>query len=312
MNPATIYIEKNTKSAVLLRSYLMKKTIYLVILSLSLSIAISGCGINIELPFKTELKTGPTVTDLLTVPVPESPPPLDLNISFGAGKMTLLPNPGDDLIYGTVLYNVTDFKPEVIVDEKGVTVKQGSLKLNAIPTIDETIKNEWNLAIKNHPIDLKIKAGAYSGDFEFGGLSINNLSISDGAATVKLKFSTPNTSSMRSFRYETGASNIIMEKLANANFKTMIFQSGGGNYDLDFSGLLQQDASIFIETGLSRLVVSVPDGVPAEVNVEGPLSKVIISGDWQQSGDEYFLEGQGPRLIFIIETKAGTVTLKNP
>jgi len=117
---------------------------------------------------------------------------------------------------------------------------------------------------------------------------------------------------MNSLRYETGASNITMEKLANANFQTMIFQSGAGNYNLDFSGLLQRDANIFIETGLSRLVISVPDGVPAEVNFEGPLSKVIISGDWQQSGDEYYLDGQGPRLSFIIETKAGTVTLNNP
>lgn len=290
----------------------MKKTKNLVILLFCLSIPLAGCGINIELPFNTELKTGPTVTDLLAVQVPDSPPPLDLNLSFGAGKMNLLPNPGGDLISGTVSYNVTDFKPEVTVNEVGVTIKQGNLKLNAVPTIDESIKNEWNLAIKNHPIELNIKAGAYSGDFEFGGLSLSNLSISDGAATVKLKFSTPNTTTMNALRYETGGSNISMDKLANANFKTMIFQSGAGNYNLDFSGLLQQDASVFIETGLSRLVISVPDGVPAEVNFEGPLSKVILSGDWQQSGDEYFLDGQGPLLTFVIETKAGTVTLQNP
>lgn len=290
----------------------MKKTSTLVIFSIALSILLSGCGINIELPFKTEQKTGPTVTEQILVPVPDSPPPLDLNISFGAGKMTLIPNPGEDLISGLVSYNVTDFKPVVTVDDNGVSIKQGNLQLNAIPTINETIKNEWNLAIKNHPIELNIKAGGYSGDFEFGGLALINLHITDGAATVKLKFSTPNTAAMNSLRYETGASNITMEKLANANFQTMIFQSGAGNYNLDFSGLLQRDANIFIETGLSRLVISVPDGIPAEVNIEGPLSKVIISGDWQQSGDEYFLDGQGPRLTFFIETKAGTVTLNNP
>jgi hypothetical protein len=290
----------------------MKKTLTLIIVSILLSILLSGCGINIELPFKTEQKTGPTVTEQVLVPVPDSPPPLDLNLSFGAGKMTLLPNPGDDLISGLVSYNVADFKPEITIDDTGVTVKQGNLKLNAIPIIDETIKNEWNLAIKNHPIELNIKAGGYSGDFEFGGLALINLHITDGAATVKLKFSTPNTAAMNSLRYETGASNITMEKLANANFQTMIFQSGAGNYNLDFSGLLQRDANIFIETGLSRLVISVPDGIPAEVNIEGPFSKVIMSGDWQQSGDEYYLDGQGPRLTFIIETKAGTVTLNNP
>jgi hypothetical protein len=288
------------------------KNLVRVILLVGLILTTTGCGIGIELPFKTEQKTGPTVTDLVQIPVPDIPAPIDLNLSFGAGKMTLLPNSGADLLSGTATYNVTDFKPEITVDEYSVSLKQGNLKLDAVPTIDETIKNEWSLAIKNTPIELAIKAGGYSGDFEFGGLAIKDLHIADGAATVKLKFSTPNTELMNSFRYETGASNINMEKLANANFQTMIFQSGAGNYTLDFSGLLQRDASIFIETGLSRLVISVPDGVPAEVNFEGPLTKVIINGDWQQAGDEYFLEGQGPSLTFTIETKAGTVTLQNP
>jgi hypothetical protein len=289
----------------------MKGYLRLILLSV-LVISLSGCGINVELPFKTEQKTGPTQTEAIQIPIPDAPTPLDVTLSFGAGKMTLLPNPGNDLISGTATYNVVDFKPEITIDEYGVSIKQGNLKLNAVPTIDESIKNEWSLALKNLPIDLTIKAGGYSGDFEFGGLAITDLHISDGAANVKLKFSTPNTALMAALRYETGASNITMEKLANANFQTMIFQSGAGNYNLDFSGLLQQDGAIFIETGLSRVVISVPDGVPAKVNFEGPFSKVIMSGNWQQVGDEYYLDGQGPRLTFTIETKAGTVTLQNP
>lgn len=290
----------------------MKRTTMVVILSLLLAMTLSGCGINIELPFKTEAKTGPTVTELIQVPVPDLPPPLDVNISFGAGKMTLLPNPGADLLSGTATYNVADFKPEITVDDTGVTLKQGNLKLNAVPTISGSIKNEWNIAIANYPIELTIKAGGYSGEFEFGGLSLTDLHITDGAANVKLKFSTPNAAAMNAFRYETGASNITLEKLGNANFQTMIFQSGAGNYSLDFSGILQRDASVFIETGLSRLVISVPEGTLAEVNFEGPLSQVITSGNWQESGNEYILEGQGPKLTITIESKAGIVTLQNP
>jgi len=290
----------------------MKQTTKVVILFLLLAITLSGCGINVELPFKTETKTGPTVTESIQVPVPDLNSPLDVNLSFGAGKMTLLPNPGPDLLSGTVTYNVADFKPEITVDDTGVTLKQGNLKINSIPTITGSIKNEWNIAITNHPIELTIKAGAYSGEFEFGGLALTDLHITDGASNVELKFSTPNTSRMNAFRYETGASNITMEKLGNANFQTMIFQSGAGNYSLDFSGVYQHDASVFIETGLSRLIISVPEGVQAEVNFEGPLSKIFTSGNWQESGDEYILEGQGPILIFTIETKAGTVTLKQP
>ncbi len=114
-------------------------------------IPLSGCGINIELPFNTEQKTGPSVTDYIQVPIPDYPTPLDVNLTFGAGKMTLLPNPGEDLISGTATYNVADFKPEVTVDEYGVTLKQGNLKLNAVPTINETIKNDWSIAIRKSP-----------------------------------------------------------------------------------------------------------------------------------------------------------------
>ncbi len=290
----------------------MKRSILMVIFTSLFTFCLTGCGINIDLPFKTETKTGPTVTESIQVPAPDIKLPLDVNLSFGAGKMTLLPNPGPDLLSGTVSYNVADFKPEILVDDSGITLKQGNLKLNAVPTIDASIKNEWNIAIANYPIELTIKAGGYTGEFEFGGLSLTDLHITDGASNVKLKFSTPNSASMNAFRYETGASNINMVKLANANFHTMILQSGAGNYTLDFSGILQQDASIFIETGLSRLIISVPEGVQAEVNFEGPFSKVLTSGNWQESGDEYILNGQGPKLTFTIETKAGTVTLQNP
>ncbi len=195
----------------------MKLTTKVVILSLLLAITLSGCGINIELPFKTESKTGETVIESIQVPVPNLNPPLDVNLSFGAGKMTLLPNPGPDLLSGTVTYNVADFKPEIIVDDNGVTLKQGNLKINAVPTINGSIKNEWNVSITNHPIELSIMAGAYSGDFEFGGLALTDLHVTDGASNVNLKFSTPNTSLMNAFRYETGASNITMEKLGNAS-----------------------------------------------------------------------------------------------
>lgn len=311
MNPATNILLRIDKLSDMLESATMKYNLRIMLLAV-LMLTLSGCGVDIELPFKTEQKTGPVQTEAIQIPIPDSPTPLDVRLSFGAGKMTLLPNPGPDLISGTASFNVADFKPVISQDEYGVELKQGNLKLNAVPTINESIKNEWSLALKNLPIELTIKAGGYNGEFEFGGLAITDLHISDGAANVKLKFSTPNTATMAALRYETGASNISMEKLSNANFQTMIFQSGAGNYNLDFSGQLQQDAAIFIETGLSRLVISVPDGTPAKVNFEGPLSKVITSGNWQQVGDEYRLDGQGPRLVFTIETKAGTVTLQNP
>lgn len=272
----------------------------------------SGCGLGIDINLRTEQKTGPTITDDLSVPLPASGDPIRLNLAFGAGKLVLLPSPRGELVSGTATYNVADFQPDVEVSESTVVIRQGNLKLNAVPTINDTIKNEWSLGIGSHPLDLTIKSGAYTGDFEFGGLAITDLHITDGAANVQLAFSMPNQEVMRSFRYETGASNISMEKLANANFQTMIFQSGGGNYSLDFSGNLQQDTNVFIETGLSRLVIAVPEDMSTEVSFEGPLSNVNAKGSWEEFEGEYINNGNGPKLMITVETKAGITTLKHP
>ena len=284
------------------------------LLALSLFILLTcACVLGIEIPVTTEAKTGETITESIDVAVPGGfVAPASVTLSFGAGTLHLLPNPGNSLLSGTATYNVEDFKPEITVMDNNVTVKQGNLTLNAIPTLNEKIKNEWNLALSSYPLDLTVKAGAYKGDYELGGLAITNLHIADGASTVELSFSLPNQATMNSFRYETGASDITLNNLGNANFQTMIFQSGAGNYNLDFSGTLQQPASVFIEAGLSKLVIIVPKGVPAEARFEGSLTQISTKGDWQESGDTYTQSGQGPQLTFIIEISAGTVTLRNP
>ena len=285
-----------------------KKHIFLILM---LIVFISVSCLGIEIPFKTQPKTGETVTDPIDIPVPDKTD-TSVTLSFGAGKLNILPSTGNSLLTGTTTYNVEDFKPEITVTDNTVTVKQGNLTLNAVPTINDKIKNMWNLALTNHPVDLTVKAGAYEGNYELGGLSITNLHIADGAATVELSFTMPNQVAMNSFRYETGASDISLKNLSNANFQTMIFQSGAGNYDLDFSGILQQNASVFIETGVSRTVITVPQGTPAEAQFEGSLTQIKVKGDWQESGEKYINPGQGHTLTFIIETNAGTVTLQNP
>ena len=92
------------------------------------------------------------------------------------------------------------------------------------------------LKLGETPMELEINAGAYQGQYEFGGLALTGLTIKDGASDVDLSFSEPNRTEMSVFRYETGASNVELTGLANANFSTLIFNGGAGDYTLDFSG----------------------------------------------------------------------------
>ena len=114
---------------------------------------------------------------------------------------------------------------------------------------------------------------------------------------------------MSIFRYSTGASDVKMTGLANANFTLFDFSSGAGDYTLDFSGELQRDASIKIESGFSNIIIVVPDGVDAVVTVEGGLSNVNAGSGWSRSGDTYEQEAEGPTLTFVVEMGAGNLTL---
>lgn len=269
-----------------------------------LALATMACGFNIELPQKAQ--PGPEVVDDVRVDYPDADE-TNLKLSFGAGDLILSPGTSQ-LVNGTANYNYEELKPEVVTDGGNVEVNMGSPDVNVIPSLDD-LKNEWDFKLGNQPMSLTVESGAYDGTFEFGGLSLNNLTIKDGAANVELAFSEPNLTEMSVFSYTTGASDIKMKGLANANFSIFDFSAGAGDYTLDFSGDLQRDASIKIESGFSNLMVIVPEGVNAVVTVESGVSNISAGSSWNQSGNIYKQEGEGPTLTFVIELGAGNLTL---
>ena len=267
-----------------------------------LALAALACGFSFSLPKAPT--PGPDVTDTITVPVPATSTP-HLSIDFGAGELTL--NPGAlKFVEGTATYNIPDLKPEVVTDSNGTEIKQGNLTNIPYPG---NIKNIWDLKLGTAAMNLAINAGAYTGTYELGGLSLTNLTVKDGASKVTLSFSQANPSEMTLFRYETGASTVKMSGLANANFSTMIFNSGAGDYTLDFTGTLRRDATITISSGLSNIILVIPQNVNANVTTESGLANINAGPGWTQNGSQYTQSGSGPTLTFLIKTGAGNLTL---
>ena len=263
-----------------------------------------ACGFNIDTPEVP--KPGPEVVDDINVKTPNADD-VNLKLSFGAGEIKLAPG-ASQLVEGTATYNYSAFKPDVNTDGGDIAIQMSDVDFKTFPNFND-LKNEWDFKLGDTPMDLNIESGAYDGTFEFGGLALENLTIQDGAANVALSFSEPNLSEMSTFRYETGASNVKMTGLANANFSLMDFSSGAGDYTLDFSGELQRDASIKISSGLSNIIVIVPEGVNAVVTVDSGASNVSADSNWSMKGNIYMQEGEGPTLTFVIEIGAGNVTL---
>jgi hypothetical protein len=276
---------------------------YLPVL-LVLALSLSACGLHVNIPIS--ITPGPTVTDQINLPLPAAGQTVDLSLAFGAGKLNLKPG-ASVLVSGTATYNVADFKPKVTSTGSTARVEQGEWNLRGIPDFNE-LKNEWDISLGSAPMNLTIEAGAYQADYQFGGLSLKNLTIKDGAAESKVDFSAANAVEMNLLRYDTGASNVSMTGLANANFASLEFNSGAGNYTLDFGGTLKRDGSIHVSSGVSNLTLVIPAGIPVQLTLEG-ISNVTHDSGWTENGSVYTQTGSGPQLTFVVSIGAGNLTI---
>ncbi len=277
------------------------------ILSAFLILALVGvaCGFTIDIPKRPT--AGPDIKDEIKVAAPDADE-IHLTIAFGAGKLKLSSGAGEGLVDGTATYNIKDLKPVITEEEGNVRIQQGNYELKELPSFDG-IKNDWDLRLGDVPMDLKIEAGAYDATYDLGGLSLTGLTVKDGAAHVNLSFSSPNKSEMSILRYDTGASNVELKELTNANFNTLMFKSGAGEYKLDFSGDLQRDATVTISSGLSNITLVIPKNANANVTLDSGLTNVSTSSSWNKNGNLYTQSGEGPTLTFVIEMGAGNITL---
>ena len=271
-----------------------------------LALSVIACGFHVSVPIVTT--PGPSATDQINVPWPaDISRTTSLSLAFGAGTLKVSPG-ASALVSGTAEYNIPDFKPVVTINDSTVHIEQGNWKLTGIPDLTN-IKNEWNLSLGNQPINLSIEAGAYHAEYQMGGLALKDLTVKDGASDVKLDFASPNLTEMSLLNYQTGASDVSLTGLGNANFDSLVFNGGAGNFTLDFTGALQRNGSVNIETGVSNMTLVIPSGVPVQLTVEGGLSNVTYGSGWAKSGNVYTQAGSGPQLTIVVHIGAGNLAL---
>lgn len=276
---------------------------------LLLALVTMACGVKLKSPL-SEIKPGPSQTVDVEIPYTEQSTGIVLNLDFIAGDLKLAPGSNDQIVSGTAIYNAVELEP--IIDENGssYTLKAGNMKIEGMPVCPDDVNNSWDLKLANIPMSLNLVAGAYNGNLELGGLSLEKLSISEVGSTETVNFSKPNQVEMSSLTFSTGGSTLIMKGLANANFAQMDFNSGAGDYTLSFDGDLQRDASVIIKTGAATLTIIVPAGVNSQITYNGGLSSVNVEGGWTQNENIYNLSGSGPTITITVDLGLGTLNLK--
>jgi len=262
-----------------------------------------ACSFNVDVP---KVSTENEQVFTINQPIPDDREASELEIAMGAGRLNISGG-SEEWVSGEINYNVSLWDPEIYSKANGIKISQETKSQIGIP--DNKVVNDWNIQLGDHPTDLEINAGAYQGDLDFSGVPLTRLSISDGASQGKVRFDRLNPVEMSSLHYATGASQVDLIGLANANVENIYFDAGPGSYTLDFSGDLQKDTKVEINYGLGDLKIIIPKGVPVLIIVEGGLNNVELRGTWNVLGNEYSLDGSGPQLTFDITLGLGKLQL---
>ncbi len=262
-----------------------------------------GCSFTVSVP---TVQT--SATEILNIneayPANVASPTLEINM--GAGTLNLAGG-ADALVSGEVRYNVTDWKPTVTQTSSGLTLSQKQTKDIGFPSGD--IVNDWTLKLGKNPFGLKIAAGAYEGTLDFSGVPLTSLEITDGASKSNVLFSTLNPVKMSSLVYKTGASQVSIVGIGNANVSDVTFNSGAGAYSLDFTGALQQDILCTIKTGVSDLKLILPKDVHSIITVTGGLGNVNATGAWNITGSTYENGTGSPTIEIQVDMALGNLVL---
>lgn len=271
----------------------------LACLVVPLGAIVVGCGVEV----------GPTQEFVIDEPLGGAGV-TDIVIKMGAGSLTVGPG-ASGLISGVVRYNVAEWKPELTRSASRLSIKQGGPK--GLTGWSGDIVNQWDLRLGKAPMRLEVEAGAYEGEYELGGLTLQSLRIKDGAAKAEVAFSEPNPGRLEVFRYETGASNVSLKGLANANFALLEFKGGAGSYTLDFGGQLRGDGRVRVKAGVGKVRLVVPVGTAARVTVEGSLNDISAEGPWVKKDKIYSTGASGGRagssLDIVVEMSVGKLEL---
>lgn len=253
-----------------------------------------------------------SASDLQTVtinePAPQGEGPVEIIIGMGGGVLELQGG-AQSLIEGSIRYNVPAWNPVIRRGENSLSIRQSSDFGSASKLPVGDLINKWELKLGQIPMDLTLEVGAYHGTLDLSGVPLANLKITDGASSAKINFDSPNPQKMSKLMYKTGASNIEISGLGNANFSEMSFEGGAGSYVLDFSGKLQEDATALINSGLGSMTIIIPKGTRSKIISMGELTNISMSGTWTTEGGIYSTAGEGPLLTITIDMSVGSLSL---
>jgi hypothetical protein len=269
-----------------------------------LVLASLACNASVNLPASSP---GELRTAVVDEAAPEDGAQAQVRIEMAGGTLEITGG-GTSLVNGTIEYNLVEWEPEVLRETNTVRIEQ-NVRTLPLPRRGNNIINRWALQLGSTPIDLQIDAGAYEGTLDLSGVALTRLGINSGASNTTIRFDTPNPERMALMEFRTGASNVELTGLGNANFAELRFRGAAGNYVLDFSGQYSEPGRAVIEGAVGDLTVIVPAGQSVHATVTGGMRNVDTQGEWQILDNEYTTGSGSPMLDITVNMSVGSLRL---
>jgi len=234
-----------------------------------------------------------------------------VEVLFGVGELELEAGVSDQLFSGHFRYNVERWAPEVTHEDGVLTIAQGSTEADwGIPT--GNTHNGWELAFSPEiPLKMNFDIGVGDGELDFTGLQLTELDLEIGAGDFEVRFDEPNGAEMSRLMLDAGASKLEILGIGHAGPEQMTVQGGVGSITLDFTGTWPNSADVKVVAGIGSLTLRLPDNVGVQVETEGGLTNVEVSG-LRRTGDAYVNDAFGEtetELRIQVTTGIGSVKL---
>jgi hypothetical protein len=262
-------------------------------------------------PFSTQEPTMSNITEI-NIPFPETED-LHLRLAVGACRIRIRPGDGPEWIKGA--YEDSVNAVPLRIHQEGSTVKI-SQDLNWRETLGLITKAPvFDLFLgKAKAYHLTLEGGASESEIDLGGVPLRSLTVKYGAGSQEFDWSAPNPEVMEQISVSAGAANLEMENLANANFVKLNLDGGATNFELDFGGSLQRDASVKINSGMAAVELSVPASTAAKIETDAVLGSTDVGDGYMKREGAFWTEaalaGTTPTLSVFAQVVMGAISLR--
>ncbi len=234
-----------------------------------------------------------------------------LRVTFGPGRIRIAPGGAEAWVTG--VYTDPSNAFPLKITQQGATVRIA--QAYSIPRTFK-VRSELDLQLGNaKPYALTLEAGANEeSSCDIGGLPITNFDARHGAGEITFDVSAPNPVEMQRFHLASGAADVKVRNLANANVAEVHIEGGAASFKLDFGGALRRDANARISTGMAAVELIVPSSTAAKIVCHAVLGKVDAGDGFVTREGGYWtmaaVAGDTPVLTIDASVALGEIKLR--